>query len=89
MIYLLKGAYCGVVVGVSTTLWLAIGATMYPPNKNAAVVNVSQCQSYINYHAMNSSQLANYTKPVSDIINGTGVYYPAQHYKQPEYVLNF
>ena len=82
---ILQGAYCGVVVGVSTTLWLAIGAIMYPPNKNAAVINVSGCKQYQDYQNMTIVQRAsNYTGDYADLFNGTGYYYPAENYKQPE-----
>lgn len=43
-----KGAYSGALVGVITTLWLAIGAQIYPPNKHKAPVSVAQCPSFIN-----------------------------------------
>jgi len=42
-----KGAYGGALVGVTTTLWLAIGAQVYPPNKYKAPISVSQCPDYI------------------------------------------
>ncbi|XP_047135309.2 sodium-coupled monocarboxylate transporter 1 isoform X1 [Hydra vulgaris] len=38
-----KGAYCGALFGVFSTLWLAIGALMYPPNKREAVIHVYKC----------------------------------------------
>jgi len=43
-----KGAYAGVFVGVSSTLWLAIGGQTYPPNKEEAVVRATGCASYMN-----------------------------------------
>eukprot|EP00795_Rhopilema_esculentum_P011571 gene11571-21806_t len=42
-----KGAYCGAFVGVTTTLWLAIGAQVYPPNKFHAPVSVEQCPRFL------------------------------------------
>ena len=71
-------------VGVSTTLWLAVGATIYPPNKHAAIVDVRGCQAYKDYHSLNMTQKANYTQDLPDIMNGTGLYYPADNYKHPE-----
>jgi len=43
-----KGAYGGAFVGVATTLWLAIGSQVYPPNKYKAPISVTQCPNYIN-----------------------------------------
>ncbi|XP_066913221.1 sodium-coupled monocarboxylate transporter 1-like isoform X2 [Clytia hemisphaerica] len=73
-----KGAYCGVVVGVSTTLWLAVGGIIYPPNKHAQMVDVRECQVYKDYHNPNATmyeQLRNDTK-IPSIVQGNGLAYP-------------
>ncbi|XP_047134218.1 sodium-coupled monocarboxylate transporter 1 isoform X1 [Hydra vulgaris] len=41
-----KGAYCGALIGVSSTLWLAIGGFLYPPNKHEAVIHVYGCNVF-------------------------------------------
>jgi len=72
-------------VGVSTTLWLAIGAQIYPPNKHAQVVDVRGCQMFRDYHNPNSTRFLNVTESdIPDVIKGSGLVYPALDYKTPE-----
>lgn len=68
-----KGAYFGSAVGVTVTLWLAIGGIIYPPNKNEAVVRVTQCKGFLNR-----------TNTSKAIFQGTGIIRPMDLYKPPD-----
>lgn len=75
-------------MGVSTTLWLAVGAQIYPPNKFAQVVDVRECPMFKDYHNPNSTNYMSLRNPnntdIPDIVRGTGIRYPATEYVEPE-----
>ena len=76
MVYVcFQGAYCGVFVGVSCTLWLAIGAFMYPPNKHAKVVRLTECSAF--------NTTSNSTT-INPFLNGTGIIRPEEEYTDLE-----
>ena len=74
-------------MGVSTTLWLAVGGIIYPPNKHAQVADVRECQMFKDYHNPNATmyeRLHNDTSKIPSIVQGNGLAYPALEFKDHE-----
>ena len=69
-----RGAYCGVVVGLSATLWVVSGAILYPPNKQPQVVRMTNCSAGV----WNASYWKNGTIPDKLVV------FPAQEYKSED-----
>lgn len=75
------GAFCGAFLGVASTLWLAIGAIMHPPNKHAAVVKVTGCKEFhLNTTFTNTT--------ISSLMNGTGIIRPSLDFKPSDNALS-
>jgi len=78
-----KGAFSGVIVGVCSTLWLAIGAQKYPPNKHEAMVKATGCKSFINM------TVANFTDPerieLFKKFDVNGIRYPANEFTEYDF----
>eukprot|EP00794_Sanderia_malayensis_P017922 gene17922-19703_t len=77
-----KGAYCGVFVGMGTTLWLAIGATVYPPNKHKAPWSIRECKSFNastsgNFSGIYYNDFKPHNVPVEDFYSISYLWYAA------------
>ena len=50
----IQGAFLGCVFGIIISVWLAVGAFIYPPDKNILPVSIEQC-SIFNSTTMNAT----------------------------------